>query len=216
MQGNSEPAVQWADAYAAGRDHLNSAWALLTDLLYARTLLFQHKVAEASEIASACADTAKGLGAGSWLLRSMIIQSLCQQEAGSLDEAGSSLRACLGLAEPEGFIRTFLDHGPGIAELLRATANAGTSPYTDRLLAACARPDDSAGSGPSEPLLESLTEQETSILRLMSAGLSHGEIARERFLSLNTVKWHTAHIYRKLSVHRRAHAVARARELGIL
>lgn len=216
MQNSLESVLHWADAYAGSRDLLNSNWALLMDLLYARALLLQGKVAEATDMAGACAHAAKGLGTGTWLLRSMLVQSLCQQEAGSLAEATSSLRTCLGLAEPEGFIRTFVDHGAGMAKLLRSAASAVASPYSERLLVAFARPDDGVGSGPSGPLVESLTVQETSILRLMNAGLSHGEIARERFLSLNTVKWHTAHIYRKLSVHRRAHAVARARELGIL
>ena len=67
-----------------------------------------------------------------------------------------------------------------------------------------------------QPPLEPLTDQELSILRLMSAGLSHSEIARELYLSINTVKWHTTHIYGKLGVHRRAHAVTHAKELGIL
>ena len=67
-----------------------------------------------------------------------------------------------------------------------------------------------------QSLVEPLTEQELSILRLMSTGLSHSEIARELYLSINTVKWHTTHIYGKLGVHRRAHAVTRAKEVGIL
>ena len=65
-------------------------------------------------------------------------------------------------------------------------------------------------------LVDPLSERELSILRLMAAGLSHDEIARELYLSVNTVKWHTTHIYRKLGVHRRAHAVFRAKELDIL
>jgi LuxR family maltose regulon positive regulatory protein len=68
----------------------------------------------------------------------------------------------------------------------------------------------------SQLLVEPLTDQELSILKLMSAGLSHSEIASELYLSLNTVKWHSTNIYGKLGVHRRAHAVARARELEIL
>jgi LuxR family maltose regulon positive regulatory protein len=55
-----------------------------------------------------------------------------------------------------------------------------------------------------------------SILRLMAAGLSHPDIAGELHLSANTIKWYSSQIYSKLGVHRRAHAVSRARELHIL
>ena len=67
-----------------------------------------------------------------------------------------------------------------------------------------------------QSLVEPLTDQEIGILRLMSAGLSHSEIASELFISINTVKWHSSNIYGKLGVHRRAHAVSRARELEII
>ena len=67
-----------------------------------------------------------------------------------------------------------------------------------------------------QPLLEPLTDQELRVLRLMAAGLSHRDIASELYLSVNTIKWHTTHIYSKLGVHRRAHAISQARELGII
>jgi LuxR family maltose regulon positive regulatory protein len=67
-----------------------------------------------------------------------------------------------------------------------------------------------------QSLVEPLSERETAILRLMAANLSHREIAEELHLSVNTVKWYSTHIYSKLGVHRRADAVSRGRELGIL
>ena len=50
----------------------------------------------------------------------------------------------------------------------------------------------------------------------MAANLTHREIAEELYLSVNTVKWYSTHIYGKLGVHRRADAVARAQELTIV
>jgi len=97
-----------------------------------------------------------------------------------------------------------------------------TSDYVRKLLEAFPpRQDEKEKTEPQrvlagQSMIESLTEQELSILRLMSAGLSHNEIADELYLSINTVKWHTTHIYGKLGVHRRAHAVTRAKEAGIL
>jgi LuxR family maltose regulon positive regulatory protein len=213
---NLEPAAQWANGYESSRAGVATPWRIPSDLLLARIFVIQGRLEEAAALVDASAERARSLGAEAWLLRANLAHCLCLLAAGSTPDAESRLRECLGRAEPEGFIRTFVDHGAGIAQLLRSTAGAGTPRYSERLLAAFDQPQDGTGAVPAAPMLDSLTEQERSILRLMSAGLSHGEIARERFLSLNTVKWHTAHIYRKLSVHRRAHAVARARELGIL
>ena len=67
-----------------------------------------------------------------------------------------------------------------------------------------------------QPRADALSGRELAILRLMAANLSHREIAEELYLSVNTVKWYSTHIYGKLGVHRQADAVARARELGIL
>lgn len=61
-----------------------------------------------------------------------------------------------------------------------------------------------------------LSERERSVLRLVSAGLSNPEIARELLISLETVKAHMKHIAVKLKSSNRAQAVARAKELGIL
>ncbi|HEX9923386.1 MAG TPA: LuxR C-terminal-related transcriptional regulator [Anaerolineae bacterium] len=61
-----------------------------------------------------------------------------------------------------------------------------------------------------------MNDRETSILRLMAAGLSNREIAEELYLSTNTIKWYGSQIYGKLGVKKRAEAVDRAHELGIL
>ena len=60
------------------------------------------------------------------------------------------------------------------------------------------------------------TKRERVVLRLLPGRLSRTQIARELFLSANTVKTHTRVIYRKLGVSSRQEAVRRARELGLL
>ena len=71
-------------------------------------------------------------------------------------------------------------------------------------------------SAPSQPLVESLSERELEILRVVAAGRSNREIASELFLALGTVKWYLNAINTKLGVSSRTQAVARARELGLL
>ena len=65
-------------------------------------------------------------------------------------------------------------------------------------------------------LLEALSERELSVLRMMSGDLSQREIGDQLFISFNTVKTHSKHIYRKLGVAQRSDAVARARQLDLL
>jgi DNA-binding NarL/FixJ family response regulator len=63
---------------------------------------------------------------------------------------------------------------------------------------------------------EELTPREVEILRLIADGCDNKEIADRSFISLSTVKTHTAHIFRKLNAKTRLNAVLNAREAGFL
>jgi LuxR family maltose regulon positive regulatory protein len=68
----------------------------------------------------------------------------------------------------------------------------------------------------STALFEPLTDREREVLSLLAEGLTNPEIAEALVVATGTVKAHTASIYRKLDVHNRMEAAARARELGLL
>lgn len=61
-----------------------------------------------------------------------------------------------------------------------------------------------------------LSERELEVLKKMADGLSNQQIADSLYISIHTVKTHTASIFEKLNVNRRTQAVLRAREMGIL
>ncbi|QWT23882.1 LuxR C-terminal-related transcriptional regulator [Subtercola sp. PAMC28395] len=61
-----------------------------------------------------------------------------------------------------------------------------------------------------------LSERELHVLRLLATELSGPEIARELYVSLNTMRTHTKHIFVKLEVNSRAEAVRRGASLGLL
>jgi LuxR family maltose regulon positive regulatory protein len=63
---------------------------------------------------------------------------------------------------------------------------------------------------------ETLNEREIEVLQFFAAGLTNATIARRLFVSQNTVKWYAKNIYRKLDVHSRAEALARAYEMDLL
>ena len=119
------------------------------------------------------------------------------------------------LAEPEGYVRVFVDEGPPMTSLLRAAAKQGTRrDYVRRLLAAASGTEH---SGPTEQaLIEPLSERELDVLRLLGTELDGPAIARELMVSLNTMRTHTKNIYAKLAVTNRRAAVRRAAELDLL
>jgi len=134
----------------------------------------------------------------------------------------ASLIRCLTMAEPEGYVRLFLDGGRPLAPLLYTAVQQGVTPaYGSRLLALLAekmeRPlANIPDQGPAQPLIEPLSERELEVLHHLATGLTNREIGLRLHLSPNTIKRHTLNIYEKLDVHSRTEAVTKARDFGIL
>ncbi len=171
-------------------------------------------------------------GAGRWgaAIELRILRSLALARQGERRAAEAELERALALAEPEGYVRTLIDEGEPLAHLLRGlaarprrTAGSGgcSAGYLTTLLAAFGAP---GGSLPStglhppgrSPLVEPLSERELEVLRLMADGLTNEQIAGRLIIALGTAKAHVHNISGKLGAQNRAHAVARAKELGLL
>ena len=163
----------------------------------------------------------------------LVLQAMAYHAQGDLPAALLPLQHALALAEPEGYIRMFLDEGPSMMQLLReASAREIMPDYTNKLLAAFEaeqrKSEDKPVLTPAQPLIEpesrptegvlveTLSQRELKILQLIAQGLSNREIGERLFLALDTVKGHNRIIFDKLQVQRRTEAVARARELGLL
>jgi LuxR family maltose regulon positive regulatory protein len=153
-------------------------------------------------------------------LKVMVLQALTLQAQGELDQAVQLLLDALALAEPEGFIRTFVDEGRPMMQLLSAAAAQGLMPdYLGKLLSVCDAEHqyEATSSAPSVQLLfEPLSRREREVLQLIAEGCSNEDIAGRLVLAVSTVKGHNLKIFGKLQVQRRTEAVARARELGLL
>jgi LuxR family maltose regulon positive regulatory protein len=155
-------------------------------------------------------------------LKVVVLQAVTHHARGEQNQALQVLGDALALAEPDGFIRTFVDEGPPMARLLYEALAHGIEPdYVRRLLAAfpVSEPEQAAPletQALKSDLIESLSARELEVLQLMAEGLTNPEIASRLFLALNTVKTHSGNIYSKLGVHSRTQAVARARALGLL
>ena len=147
---------------------------------------------------------------------------------GDIPAALVPLERALTLAEPEGYVRMFVDEGEPMAQLLLAAAARGSMPeYTGKLLAefepalGAEQPRNAGRSSlrtslDPQPLVEPLSQRELEVLRLFASELSGPEIADELVVALSTVRTHTKSIYSKLNVNSRRAAVKRAEELGLI
>ncbi len=153
------------------------------------------------------------------LIGVLAIKALALQADGKTDQAVTTLEYALTLAEPEGYIRIFLDEGPTMVGLLRRAASRGTaSNYARELLAAvgAAEADRQPVTDTPQTLIDALSERELEVLPLLRTSLSVPEIAEQLFIAPSTVRSHIKSIYSKLGVHRRWDAVTRAEEIGLL
>jgi LuxR family maltose regulon positive regulatory protein len=149
-------------------------------------------------------------------LQVLVLEAVARRARGQSQQAQAVLERALAMGQPGGFLRTFVDEGLPIQELLRRSASAGAASrgplaeYAQQLLAAFAAP---AANGASPALR--LTARELQILRLLAAGLSNREIAAHLVVAPATLKRHVSNLYLKLEVHSRTQALARAAELGL-
>jgi LuxR family maltose regulon positive regulatory protein len=151
----------------------------------------------------------------------LALQALAQQALSDMPAALLPLPRALTLAEPEGYMRLFVDEGPSMAQLLRTAAAHGIMPdYTGKLLAEFAGRQhlglDGSASLTPQSLMEPLSQRELEVLRLFNTELSGPEIARELVVALSTVRTHTKSIYSKFGVNSRRAAVKRATELKLI
>jgi LuxR family maltose regulon positive regulatory protein len=147
-----------------------------------------------------------------WTITVDILRARMLERMGRRALALHALNAAVERAAPEGYARAFLDEDADVLALL-PFARAAAPAFIDSLLNAAHAP-------PRKPLpdglLDSLSEREVEVLRLIDAGLSNADIAGRLFITVGTVKRHINHIYSKLDVRSRTQAIVRARELRLL
>jgi LuxR family maltose regulon positive regulatory protein len=156
------------------------------------------------------------------LIDALALQSLQVASTGDNAAALAALAEAVKLAQPGMVVRVFVDLGSEIAMLLAQLrlADPAMQGFVQKILttshSAVKAPDLSNGNHSNGDLTEPLTQRELEVLSLLMQHQTDQEIARELYVSLNTVRSHTKHIYSKLNAHNRRQAVKKARELGLV
>ena len=234
-QGMLDKALDWARQRGLSAKDELSYLREFEHITLARILLAQFKsggsdnsIRQAIGLLEGLLKAAEEGGRTGSVIEILVLQALIHQMQNDIPAALTPLERALTLAEPEGYVRMFLDEGLPMRQLLLEIAERGIMPdYTAKLVSAfeAEQQNETSESHPpvqsklsptSQLLIEPLTERELEVLRLFKTELSGPEIARELVIGLSTVRTHTKSIYRKLNVNNRRAAVKRAEELGFI
>ncbi len=221
MHGHITEAIHWAEECRASRvgrapqfDMPMLRWE--EDLALSRVALARGDgAAEIAPLEDLCAQ-ARAANRIRDVLEARILLARAHDMAGNQDAAMRNLALALDLAAPEGFMRLFLDEGPHVAVLL--ASYVATQPpsaartHALKLIVAFGGTIE-APPGAQQALLSG---REVDVLRQLALGRSNKAIAAELVLTVSTVKWHIARIYRKLGVASRVQAITRAREQQLI
>jgi LuxR family maltose regulon positive regulatory protein len=217
-------AIGWADGYGnvtettytREEQHLTVARVLIAraeepaaDCLNAAVLLLQRMF-----------NAAAGAGRTNSVIEVLVLHALALQAQDQRRAAIEAAERALVLAEPESYVRVFVDEGAPMAGLLKDLIQTRRHSLHDqqavsllryaRRLITAFQPPDLGGVD------DALTGREREVLELIAGGLSNREIAAQLYVATSTVKSYTNSIFRRLGVRSRTQAVAEARALHLL
>jgi ATP/maltotriose-dependent transcriptional regulator MalT len=158
---------------------------------------------------------AQAAGRGGTVIDAHLLRALAHDARGEHQASLRELDLALTEAVPAGYVRLFLDEGAPMDVLLRAAERRlSTGALAKAVLAGAAR--QAVPPPGADPAREGLSERELEVLRLLATSLTGPEIAQRLFMSINTFRTHSRHIFTKLDVKTRRAAVLRATELCLL
>ncbi|GAA1276669.1 hypothetical protein GCM10009677_33070 [Sphaerisporangium rubeum] len=219
---------------AAAADWLRTTGVTLNDppaylhehdqLTLVRLLLAEHRhgtavnLAEATSTLTRIATAAATTGRIGGVIESHMLRALTHAATGDTTTALDDLETALTAATPAGYRRLFLDEGTPMEHLLRTLTEerptAEPTAYAAHLLTPATETPPVTTTSPATT--EELTDREREVLRLLATDLTGPEMARHLYVSVNTLRTHTKHIFTKLEVRTRRAAVTRATELNLL
>ena len=215
-EGELEAASRWAqetDLPSRGNPGYRQADEYLA---FARVLIAEGEPEKASDFLKWLREMMEQAGLGKHVLETRLLEALSWKAGGDTVQAALVLGQVLEMAEPEGYIRLFLDEGELLGEILLGISfHDVPAEYLGRLRTGLRKEIQSRLLG-AQALIEPLSDRELQVLHLLAVGKSNREIAGELFISVGTVKRHVHHIYQKLGVGNRIQAAAMAKEIRLI
>ncbi|HNB54638.1 MAG TPA: LuxR C-terminal-related transcriptional regulator, partial [Anaerolineales bacterium] len=224
-QGRLDKAQAWVRARALSVTDEASYLGEYEHLTLARVRLAEGVFTGVEEMLNrllTLAETQKRTGS---VLDILLTQALLHRAQGNQPRALAALERALTLAEPEGYLRIFVDEGEAmrlfLADFLLTMVNRPhpLRGYVDRILNFFPQPKTDGFqpqiTNQKSNMAEPLSERELEVLKLLRSELSGPEMAERLTVSLNTLRTHTKNIFNKLGVNTRRAAVRRAEELEL-
>lgn len=227
-QGRLDESLGWVRAQGLSVENEPSYLHEFDHITLARVLLACYQndrapgsISEVARLLERLLKAAEAGGRNGSAIEILVLQAIVYHAQGDLPAALNPLQKALTLAEPEGYVRMFVDEGLPMMQLLREATSRRIMPdYTGKLLTAFEVGDrksqPKADLASAQALIEPLSQRELKVLQLIAQGLSNREIGKRLFLALDTVKGYNRKIFDKLQVQSRTEAIARAREFGLL
>lgn len=226
--GDLAAAANWADALELDGDEPIGYPFALEYLAKGRILIARQRPGEALALLERLRLETERQGLVVTFIEILILQALAYEAQRDAAQATAALKHALSLGMSGGFVRIFADEGGPMAVLIDRliVQYPGSDPqltaYLAKLYQAFGREYGEAAkklelvTERKTPAGASLSERELEILRCVAEGLSNEEIGRKLFIATGTVKKHLGNIFTRLGVNSRTHALARARELGLI
>jgi len=219
-QGNLTDANQWLHSTSLQLDGSLTYHQESDYITYARFLVAGQQWDDAERLISRLLEFADLGKRKARVIELLILRSLIQQGQGQSSLAEETLAHTLKIAEPERYIRSFVDEGPALAAIFyKLVANdETTSTYAAEILRAFGTQgiETKEKEISKNELVEPLSDREIEVLQCLAEGLSNREIALKLTISVSTIKTHTRNIYGKLGVTSRTQALAQAKIWGII
>ncbi|MDB5036461.1 MAG: ATP-dependent transcriptional regulator [Chlorobi bacterium] len=235
-QGNLQEAAHWLQESGS---HLPISPESFEDhLTVARTYIAQYRSDNAVELLGDILRTAEERRWNDMVIRLLVLLAIAFDQQGDTEQATAHIRRALTMAEPEGYVRTFIQDGAISTRLLQNVRAAmleeqeeDAIDYIDSLLerlGAAARfipqQESPQANGAANnrhmvnamELLSPLSDREIEVLKLIANGKSNASIGDALYISLSTVKTHINNLYSKLGVESRTQALVRAKEINLL
>lgn len=224
-RGDLAEAAEWARRTATSLDDPPTYLSECNQLTLARLVLVQRRrgpdvgLEQVRDLLTGVLAAASASGRVGSVIEARVVQALANAAGGDSASAERDLCDALAAGCPVGYRRLFLDEGAALHGLLRDIArkqSGDVAAWARQLLSDAVMAPARAAEHPSALAGEGLSDREVEVLRLLATDLTGPEIARRLFVSVNTLRTHTKHIFTKLGVNSRRAAVRRAAELGVL